>query len=114
MDGSGFGEGIGGLGWIFPALAFVTWIAVPTYAALARGRLYASFAGILLTISLPAALVLHATSTAAEIGRITRKQWSNEKGLHILWALMISPVQQFHKPKKPHRVSSYDDSPRST
>jgi len=60
MDGSGFGEGIGGLGWIFPALAFVTWIAVPTYAALARGRLYASFAGILLTISLPAALVLHA------------------------------------------------------
>ena len=47
-------------GWLFPALALVTWIAVPCYAAIARGRLYAAFAGVLLTFSLPAALVLHA------------------------------------------------------
>ncbi len=48
-----------GLGWLFPALAFTTWLAVPAYAAIARGRLYAIFAGVLLTFSLPAALILH-------------------------------------------------------
>ncbi|MBJ18404.1 MAG: phosphodiesterase [bacterium] len=49
----------GHTGWIFPAIALATWVAVPAYAALARGRLYALFAGVLLTVSLPAALVLH-------------------------------------------------------
>lgn len=48
------------LGWIFPTLAIVTWIAVPLYAAKVRGRLYAGFAGVILSFSLPAALVLHA------------------------------------------------------
>lgn len=53
-------DAIGGLGWVFPALAVATWIAVPAYAAHARGRLYATFAAVILTFSLPAALVLHA------------------------------------------------------
>lgn len=58
--GVGVGPGASGLGWVFPAIALITWIAVPSYAAIARGRLYAAFAGVLLTVSLPAALVLHA------------------------------------------------------
>ena len=41
------------------ALAFGIWIAVPCYAWVARGRLYAAFAGVLLTLSLPGALILH-------------------------------------------------------
>ncbi len=65
MDANGLasafgGAGRGGLGWIFPAIALATWVAVPAYAALVRGRFYAAFAGVLLTVSLPAALVLHA------------------------------------------------------
>jgi len=47
------------LGWIFPTLAIATWVGVPCYAAIARGRVYAIFAAVLLTLSLPAALVLH-------------------------------------------------------
>lgn len=49
-----------GLGWLFPALAITIWIAVPAYAALVRGRVYAMFALVLMTFSLPAALILHA------------------------------------------------------
>ncbi len=49
-----------GFGWLFPALAITAWIAVPTYAAIVRGRLYAMFALVLMTFSLPAALILHA------------------------------------------------------
>jgi predicted MPP superfamily phosphohydrolase len=48
------------LGWLFPALAILTWVAVPLYAAKVRGRVYAGFAGVILTFALPAALVLHA------------------------------------------------------
>ena len=50
----------GDLAWLFHLLAVVTWIGVPCYAAIVRGRLYATFAGVLMTLSLPAALVLHA------------------------------------------------------
>jgi predicted MPP superfamily phosphohydrolase len=48
------------LGWLFPALAILTWLVVPLYAGRRRGRLYAGFSGVLLTFALPAALVLHA------------------------------------------------------
>ena len=37
------------LGWIFPTLAIATWVGVPCYAAIARGRVYAIFAAVLLT-----------------------------------------------------------------
>lgn len=50
----------GALGWLFPTLAVVVWIGVPTYAAIARGRFYAIFSAVLLTFALPAALILHA------------------------------------------------------
>lgn len=46
--------------WLFPLLALATWIAVPLYAAIARGRFYAIFSGVLLSFALPGALVLHA------------------------------------------------------
>jgi len=45
--------------WLFPTLALTVWIAVPAYAAFARGRLYAAFTGVLLTFALPGAFVLH-------------------------------------------------------
>jgi predicted MPP superfamily phosphohydrolase len=55
----------GSLGWLFPALAILTWMSVPLYAARIRGRTYAAFAGVILTFALPAALVLHARLRAA-------------------------------------------------
>jgi len=45
---------------LFPILAVATWLGVPLYAAIARGRFYAIFSAVLLTFSLPGALVLHA------------------------------------------------------
>jgi predicted MPP superfamily phosphohydrolase len=45
--------------WAFPVFAVLTWIAVPLYAAIARGRFYAIFAAVILTFSIPAAWVLH-------------------------------------------------------
>ena len=54
---------MGNLDSLFPLLAFGIWIAVPVYAATARGRLYAAFAFGVLTLSIPGAMILH--------GRIT-------------------------------------------
>lgn len=45
--------------WIFRALAVVTWIGVPVYAAFVRGRFYAVFSLVILSFSLPGALILH-------------------------------------------------------
>lgn len=47
------------LAQLFPALALATWIGVPLYAAFARGRFYAIFSAVLLTLALPGALILH-------------------------------------------------------
>jgi len=44
---------------VFPILALLTWIGVPVYAAFVRGRFYAIFSAVILTFSLPAALILH-------------------------------------------------------
>ncbi len=41
------------------ALAIATWIGVPIYAAFIRGRVYAIFSAVILTLSLPAAVLLH-------------------------------------------------------
>ena len=48
------------LSTLFPFLAAVTWLAVPLYAAFARGRFYAIFSAVLMSFALPGALVLHA------------------------------------------------------
>lgn len=47
------------LSHLFPLLAFATWLGVPLYAALARGRFYAIFSAVLLSFALPGALILH-------------------------------------------------------
>ena len=45
--------------WLFQSLAIATWIGVPIYAAIVRGRLYAIFSAVILSFSLPGALILH-------------------------------------------------------
>jgi hypothetical protein len=50
---------IDGFARVFPILAVAAWIGVPAYAALVRGRLYAVFSGVLLSLALPGALILH-------------------------------------------------------
>ncbi len=45
--------------WLLWGLAGATWIGVPIYAAIVRGRLYALFSAVLLTFALPSALILH-------------------------------------------------------
>jgi predicted MPP superfamily phosphohydrolase len=44
---------------LFPILAITIWIAIPVYAAIARGRFYAIFSAVILSCMIPSALVLH-------------------------------------------------------
>ena len=48
------------LSWLFRTLAAATAIGIPLYAWRVRGRFYAIFSAVLLTISLPGAVLLHA------------------------------------------------------
>ncbi len=48
------------LRWTFPAIAIATWLAVPLYAGLRRGRFYAIFSFVLLSISSIGGLIVHA------------------------------------------------------
>jgi predicted MPP superfamily phosphohydrolase len=43
----------------FRVLAIITWIGVPIYAAIVRGRFYAIFSAVMLSFALPSALILH-------------------------------------------------------
>ena len=52
------------LGSIYRALAVITWIGVPLYAAIVRGRLYAIFSAVILSFALPGAIVLHTRLSA--------------------------------------------------
>ncbi len=47
------------LSGLFQVLAVMTWIGVPVYAAIMRGRFYAIFSAVILSFSLPGALILH-------------------------------------------------------
>jgi predicted MPP superfamily phosphohydrolase len=44
---------------IFQVFALATWVGVPLYAAIVRGRFYAIFTLVILSFSLPGALILH-------------------------------------------------------
>jgi len=68
---------------IFPVLAIAIWIGIPVYAALVRGRLYAIFSGVILSFTIPGALILHGrlTSFAEEPLRL---------GLHLLFAYSMA------------------------
>ena len=52
------------LSWVFHALAAATAIGVPLYAWQARGRIFAIFSAVMLALSLPGLIVLHARLTA--------------------------------------------------
>jgi len=78
-------------GWIFPVLALTTWIAVPCYAAIARGRLYAAFAGVLLTFSLPAALILH-----ARLRLVMPGDWVGPLDLLFAYSMAAAGIQLVH------------------
>lgn len=44
----------------FPALAVITWLIVPVYAFVQRGRTFAMFSAIVIGLSLAGGLVVHA------------------------------------------------------
>jgi predicted MPP superfamily phosphohydrolase len=50
---------IEGIRSIFPILAITIWIGIPIYAALVRGRIYAIFSAVILSFTIPGALILH-------------------------------------------------------
>jgi predicted MPP superfamily phosphohydrolase len=52
------------LPWLFPLLAALTALFVPLYAYSVRGRRYATFAAVILGLSLPGALIGHARLVA--------------------------------------------------
>lgn len=67
---------------LFPSLAFLIWVAVPAYAFFVRGRLYAAFALVILSLSIPGALILHQRLTALTGPSI-------EPLLHLLFAFSM-------------------------
>lgn len=94
-------------------LSAVTWIGVPLYAAIARGRLYALFSAVLLSFSLPSLLILHArlrllappdweigldfvfcysmAATAVQFGHLAHARM---RGLFFRWIISV-PAQTF-------------------
>lgn len=78
-------------GQVFPFIAFVVWIGVPTYAALARGRLYASFAGVVLSFSLPGALILH-----SRLRTLISDDFQNGLDLLFAYSMAAAGVQLAH------------------
>ena len=47
------------IAWFYRILALATWIGVPLYAAVVRGRFYATFSAVILSFTLPSTLILH-------------------------------------------------------
>ena len=68
---------------IFPVLAITIWISVPVYAAAVRGRLYAIFSGVLLSLTIPGALILHARWTELASASL-------QPALHLLFAYSMA------------------------
>lgn len=99
MSGAGFPSD---MGWLFPALAVLTWIAVPCYAAIARGRLYATFAGVLLTFSLPAALILH-----ARLRLLAPAGWIGPLDLLFAYSMAAAGIQLAHLVRARMRSSPF-------
>ena len=76
---------------LFPVLAVATWLGVPLYAALVRGRFYAIFSAVLLSISLPGALVLHSRLRA-----VLPAEWGHAIDAVFAWSMLVSGVQFAH------------------
>ncbi len=76
---------------LFPMLSIFIWIAIPLYAALVRGRFYAIFSAVILSFSIPSALLLH--ERLSELVAI-----SIRPSLHLLFAysMLAAGVQLAH------------------
>jgi len=83
-------------------LALFTWIAVPTYAAWARGRLYATFTGVLLSFALPAALILH-----ARLRVMLPVDWVSLLDLVFAYSMAASGIQFAHLVNARMRSSAF-------
>jgi predicted MPP superfamily phosphohydrolase len=87
---------------LFPVLAVATWVCVPIYAALVRGRFYAIFSAVLLGFSLPGALVLHARLRAA-----IPPEWVVVVDAVFAWSMLVSGVQFAHLVRARMRSSAF-------
>ncbi|MFP6655545.1 MAG: metallophosphoesterase, partial [Myxococcota bacterium] len=76
---------------LFWVLTAVTWIGVPLYAAVARGRLYALFSGILLSFSLPSLLILHDRLRA-----LISSDWEIVLDVLFCYAMTVTAIQFGH------------------
>ena len=85
------GSTSGSLAWLFPLIAVATWVVVPLYAARARGRLYAAFAGVILTFSLPAAMVLH-----ARLRELAAQDWVDFVDALFAYSMLAAGIQLAH------------------
>jgi len=76
---------------IFPIVSIFIWIAVPVYAALARGRFYAIFSAVILSFSIPSALLLHERLSELVAASI-------RPSLHLLFAysMIAAGIQMAH------------------
>jgi hypothetical protein len=77
--------------WVFFVLALASWIGVPTYAALARGRFYAIFAAVILSFAIPPAWILH-----ARIGALTGEPIRPWIDLLFAWSMGAAGIQLAH------------------
>ena len=87
---------------LFPIIALFTWLAVPAYAAWARGRLYATFAGVLLSFALPAALILH-----ARLRVLLPVDWVSLLDLVFAYSMAASGIQFAHLVNARMRSSAF-------
>ncbi len=77
--------------WIFRALAVVAWFGVPTYAAIVRGRFYAIFTLVILSFSLPGALILH-----SRLRDLTSPEISISLDLLFAYSMAAAAIQFAH------------------
>ena len=87
---------------LFPVLAVATWLGVPLYAALARGRFYAIFSAVLLTFSLPGALVLHARLRLA-----FPAEWTFAIDAIFAYSMAAAAIQVAHLTRARMRSSAF-------
>lgn len=87
---------------LFPVLAFATWLGVPLYAAFARGRFYAIFSAVLLSVSLPGALVLH-----SRLRTVLPAEWELAIDGVFAWSMLVCSVQFAHLVRARMRSSAF-------
>ena len=79
------------LSWLFHALASATAIGVPLYAWRVRGRTYGIFSGVLLCLSLPGAVLMH-----ARLGTLVGSEWAPWVSLGFSALMAATGLQLAH------------------